>query len=118
MDLVGRSRKLNSDLLAQFRKARQTDYKKMIISECLVGENVCTETLDQVTRREIAAGRMAPDDNMRAIADKGMAAPYLTRSQLLDIEAKRKGTVSAPIKEPVSAPIKGLRRLGRWITGA
>jgi hypothetical protein len=77
--------------LETFRKARRKHYHSFIVQEALVGENICTETLDAVTQREIAADRMAPDDSLREIAVRGMAAPHLSRAELIAMEAKRRG---------------------------
>src|SRR5215469_4615847 len=48
--------------LDTFKDARHRHYKSFVLQECMVGTNVCVETLDEVTRREIDAGRMAEDD--------------------------------------------------------
>jgi hypothetical protein len=71
------------DDLERFRDARSKNYKAFIVQECLVGQNICTETLYSVTGREVAAGRMAPDDTLRKTAELGMVAPHLTRAELL-----------------------------------
>jgi len=67
----------------RFKEARSKHYKTFIVQECLVGQNVCTETLYAVTGREVAAGRMAPDDTLRKNAEAAMVAPHLTRAELL-----------------------------------
>ena len=69
--------------LETFREARKKHYKLFIVQEALVGEVICVETLDEVTRREISAGRMSPDDRLREIAEQGMAEPHLSRAELL-----------------------------------
>jgi hypothetical protein len=48
------------DDVEKFREARQQHYKVFIVKESVINGNVCVETLDEVTQREIAAGRMAP----------------------------------------------------------
>ena len=40
-----------------FKDARHRHYKTFVLQECMVGTNVCVETLDKVTRREIDAGQ-------------------------------------------------------------
>lgn len=82
MDLIERS-DLDHEDLEKFREARLTDYRLLIVKEALIGENVCTETLDTVTQREISAGRMSPDDSLRETAVVGMAAPHLSRVELI-----------------------------------
>lgn len=60
--------------LDEFRVARRQDYNRMLISECIVnGGDVSPEALKAVTEREVAAGRMAPDDNLRRLAVAGPA---------------------------------------------
>ena len=69
--------------LRVFQDARAKQYKLFIVEEALVGENVCVETLHAITQREIAAGRMLPDNELRKIAEMGMAAPHLSRAELM-----------------------------------
>ena len=68
--------------LETFKEARRKHYHLHIVSEVLVGEEVCVETLFAVTSREIAAGRMTEENNLRKIAVDGCAAPHLSRSEL------------------------------------
>jgi len=71
-----------TESLETFKEARRQHYHSHIIQEALVGEDVCVETLFSVTAREIAAGRMTEDNNVRKIAVDGCAVPHLTRAQL------------------------------------
>lgn len=97
--------------LEEFKQIRMKEYKTYIVQEALVGENVCVETLDEVTRREIAAGRMDPSDKLRELAINGMAAPHQSRTELLAIEAtKRTAGTSAD-----TPPVSGWRRALGWI---
>jgi hypothetical protein len=82
--------------LETFRTARRQDYKRLLISECIVGEgDVSPDALEAVTRREVVAGRMAPDDELRRLAILGPEGLAAQQSQ-------------AP-------KTKGWRRvLGRW----
>jgi hypothetical protein len=58
--------------LETFRTARRQDYNRMIISECIEnGGDVSAEALKAVTDREVAASRMAPDDELRQLAAGG-----------------------------------------------
>jgi hypothetical protein len=70
-----------SDPLAEFRAARDKDYKIFILQESLVCGNICAETLYAVTQREIAAGRMKPHHSLRQLAVVQIAAPRATRAQ-------------------------------------
>ena len=101
--------------LEEFKKIRLREYKTFIVQESLIGENVCVETLDEITRREIAAGRMSSSDELREVALKGMAEPHQSRAQLLEIEAQ-KHAASTPVSTPVSTPaVSGWRRAIAWI---
>ena len=75
--------------LKTFQGARLKHYKTFIVQEALVGENVCVETLNAITQREIAAGRMTPDEELRKTAEMGMAAPHLSRAELMAMAAKQ-----------------------------
>ncbi|MGZ8195041.1 MAG: hypothetical protein ACXWTH_05390 [Methylosarcina sp.] len=66
-----------------FKEERSKHYKSFIYQECLVGQNICAETLYAVTGREVAAGRMASDDAMRKTAEIAMAVPHFTRAEML-----------------------------------
>lgn len=68
--------------LAQFNDTRSKDYHLLLVREGVVGDNACVETLDAITRREIAAGRMAPNDGLRQVTIQGLAAPHLSRVEL------------------------------------
>lgn len=83
LDLVERQANLPPDDLAAFRKTRLQDYHLLIVKEVVVGEHVCTETLDAVSKREMQAGRMAPDDALRQAATQGISEPHLTRAELV-----------------------------------
>jgi len=72
-----------------FRQARQRDYNLLIVKECRIGENVCVDTADAVTRREVAAGRMSADHELRTMAVGGMAAPHFTRAELLEQQRQK-----------------------------
>jgi len=68
--------------LAQFNELRAKDYRLLLVREGLIGDNACVETLDEITRREISAGRMAPDDELRQVTIQGLAAPHPSRAEL------------------------------------
>ena len=70
-----------------------------------MGTNVCVETLDAVTRREVEADRMAPDDELRVAAVNGMAAPHYSRAELEALAVQNSNASSLP------RPTTGWRRL-------
>ncbi len=74
----------------------------------MVGTNVCVGTLDEVTRREIDAGRMAEDDELRNLAKMSMAAPHLSRAELI---ALADGSVPSPDEAP---SVGSWRRVVDW----
>lgn len=74
-----------SEDLEILRDARAKQYKTFIYQESMVGENVCVETLYAVTQREIDAGRMFRDHSCRRLAEEAIAAPHLTRAELLEV---------------------------------
>ena len=75
-DAVERTGGLTPPQLEQFRATRKADYKHLIVTEAQSGENwksTFAHDLLEVTKREIAAGRMAPDDKMHQLAVEGVA---------------------------------------------
>jgi hypothetical protein len=92
---------------AKFQEAGEKIYDLLILQECMVGDHVCTETLDAVTRREIDAGRMNASHKLRQLAETGMLAPHLTHVQLLQAEVEKQGYV-------FESPPKGFRRILNW----
>jgi len=89
----------DSDLKKRIEEAQSKIYNSFIVSECLIGENVSVDRLDRVTRREIAAGRMTKDHSLRDTADQGLAAPYLSEEELLEMAAV-KSNAATTIKTP------------------
>jgi len=74
MDRVERD--VASDNMEKFKEARRKDYRILIARETLVGENVDPQKLGEITQREVEAGRMASDDNLRELGLIG--ARFLT----------------------------------------
>lgn len=73
MDAVERG--LSGADLATFRTAREQDYNLMLISECVDGAgNVRPDAMRAVTEREVTAGRMAQDSELRRLAVAGPKA--------------------------------------------
>lgn len=74
MDTVERQRLVKPDQWDNFRKARREDYRAFLIREAMIGVtdgHIHTDRLAAVTRREVAAGRLSPDDDLRKLADAG-----------------------------------------------
>jgi hypothetical protein len=101
-----------AEQLAELQKARTQDYSLFIVKECLVGldspggGDVSVEMLKTVTDREVAAGRMTEDHNLRKGAVEGSAAPHLTHAELLAKHAQLKtegSKAAAPKTTPGSA---------------
>lgn len=97
--------------LETFKDARLKHYKSFIFQETLIGANICVETLDAVTQREIAAGRMSPHDNLRRDALELVAAPHQSRAELIAIHAKQLAEHTLAERPPKSA----WRRFLDWI---
>jgi hypothetical protein len=83
MDQVERAGIVEPENIPAFNQARLRDYSLLIVKECVVGENVCTQTLDRVTRREVEAGRMEPDHELRRAAIEGLNTEHFTRAELI-----------------------------------
>lgn len=73
---------LSADVLDQFRITRRQDYNFLLISKCLDGENVSPDLLHAVTQREVAAGRMTPDDELCQLAAAGKEILGSSQKQL------------------------------------
>ena len=54
--------------LEKFRKARDQDYCLLLAKECTEDANVRPDLLEQATRREVEAGRMPQDHQLRQLA--------------------------------------------------
>jgi hypothetical protein len=90
MDLLERNlEKVDPDKIPDLRNVREADYRLMIVKESMIGENVCADILLEITDREIAAGRMAPDNGLRALAIEGTSIPHPTRERLQEIAAEK-----------------------------
>ncbi|MGA7540689.1 MAG: hypothetical protein WBW93_18170, partial [Steroidobacteraceae bacterium] len=110
-----------SQLLEDFRKARDQDYKIFIVQECtvgldtpVVGGDISVDVLLSVTNREIAAGRMTEDHSLRKQAVEGAAAPHFSHAELLAKHAKLKDEAeksrAAPAPKTVGEKLKSLFR--------
>jgi hypothetical protein len=71
MDAVERRGIIEKNNLAHFRKARQQDYNLLLAKEAMIGRtdgNVPPAKMAAITHREIAAGRMSPNDELHKLA--------------------------------------------------
>ena len=89
MDMVERSGNIEPEQLDVFRATRAQDYRLLLMREVLIGENASAELLNAVTQREVQAGRMRDDDELRLVAVGAISEPYLTVQQLMQIEQQR-----------------------------
>ena len=100
-------RGLQPEQLDGFRQARWQDYNLLLVREATVDGNVVPQMLDAVTQREVAAGRMAEDHELRVLAAQGMAmiAPLAPRPP----SSKGIGALLGRFrrKEPPAAPEAG-----------
>ena len=80
----------NPDALKKFRDVREADYRFLLVKESLVGDNVCAETLEKVTRREVLAGRMRHDHTLRELAVTQVAQEHHSRAELIEIDRARR----------------------------
>ena len=72
MDLVERNVVAHSpDKLADFKNTRLEDYRLLMVKRATVDGNVIPEKLHRITAREVAEGRMAPDDTLHTLAVAG-----------------------------------------------
>jgi hypothetical protein len=99
--------------LETFRQARLRHYKSFVVQEATIGGNVCVETLDAITQREVAAGRMAPSDSLREVAVASMAAPHLSRAELVAMEEAKQHDEQTPAAR-LTAGSWG-QRLRAWV---
>jgi hypothetical protein len=57
--------------LDHFRNVREADYKMILSVQAMIGERIDPDRLEYITRREVAAGRLAADDKFRELAVTG-----------------------------------------------
>lgn len=69
--------------LESFREIRGHSYSMLVVKECLVNDQVCEKTADAVIRREMAAGRMAPNHGLRDLKQMIAFAAHLTHTRML-----------------------------------
>ena len=89
MNLIERDGSIAPEDMELFRTTRAQDYRLLLMREVLIGQNVSVELLNAVTHREVLAGRIVEEDELRQLAVKSLAETYLTVQELLKIEQKR-----------------------------
>lgn len=104
---------IDPDDLEKVKTARDRQYKSFIYQESVVGENICIETLNYVTQREIDSGRMTADNSLRQLAEEGMKSPHLSRSELKNLNS-REDNMSTPDKNDNSG---FFQKVMKWISG-
>ena len=70
-------------VLENFREVRGHSYAMLIVTECLVGDTISAKTAGIVTRREVAAGRMAAEHSLRKLEEMEKFATHVTQSRRL-----------------------------------
>ncbi|GEM_PF-2477738 len=74
MDAV--ERQMRPEDLEKFRKTRSEDYNLLLIKEATIGDhsgNINPQRMAAITRREVTAGRMSPDNELHKLAVAGAA---------------------------------------------
>jgi hypothetical protein len=83
MDQVAERDLVDATSLEQLRRVREADYKSMLSVQAMLGDRIDPDRLQYVTRREVAAGRLAADDKFRKLAVDGATAlgnsPHATK---------------------------------------
>jgi hypothetical protein len=77
MDTVERQGLINPVNLENFRQVREQDFRLMLIKEAKIGSGASTidpVKLFDITKREVQAGRLKPDDKLHKLAQAGAAS--------------------------------------------
>lgn len=90
MDAAEKESGFDAENLEAFRETRLKDYHLLLVQEARIGDNACVETMYAVIEREIAAGRMSPDDTLRETAVKFMAEPHMSREELMEEDRRKR----------------------------
>jgi hypothetical protein len=71
------------------------------------------EKLDAVTQREVAAVRMAPDDELRELAEAAVFAPHYSHVELVAMEEEKRRAEQTPA---ITGTVGGWRhRVLTWL---
>jgi HD superfamily phosphohydrolase len=71
MAQVAERRLVDDASLEKLKGVREADYRAMVIVQALIGDQIDPDRLEYVTRREVEAGRLAPDNDFRNFAIAG-----------------------------------------------
>ena len=71
---------LDTKDLESFREIRGHSYTMLIVKECLVGDRIDPTLAQTVVQRELAAGRMAPNHQLRDLKQMVAFAEHMQRS--------------------------------------
>jgi hypothetical protein len=85
MDSVEQSPGFAPEDMAKIKEARLSEYRLMLIAEA-VGPDGVVVPMEEITRREIEAGRMSPDDGLRKdavrmLTEMGVHVPPVTQAR-------------------------------------
>ena len=87
MDAVEQAPGLASKDIAEINKARLSEYRLLLVAEGAGPDGFLdSRKMEEITRREIEAGRMSPDDvlrkdTVRALREMGVGVPPITRAR-------------------------------------
>jgi hypothetical protein len=82
MDAVELGAGFTAEDMEKFKETRRKDYNLLLIREAMIGAtdgNINPQKMGEITRREVEAARMAPDDKFHKLAVAG--ATILTRPE-------------------------------------
>ena len=74
---------------AEFQALRKQEFNLFLVAEARIGDNASVELMDEITQREIAAGRLKPDDELRKITEDALAQSYTTKAELHRLATKK-----------------------------
>jgi hypothetical protein len=87
MDAVEQAPGLASKDIAEINKARLSEYRLLLVAKGAGPDGFLdSRKMEEITRREIEAGRMSPDDvlrkdTVRALREMGVGVPPITRAR-------------------------------------
>ena len=87
MDAVEQAPGLASKDIAEINEARLSEYRLMLVAEGAGPDGFLdSQKMEEITRREIEARRMSPDDvlrkdTVRALGEIGVGMPPITRAR-------------------------------------
>jgi hypothetical protein len=86
MDAVEQSPGFAPEDMAKIKEARRSEYYLMLIAEGVGPDGLDPQKMEEITRREIEAGRMSPDDGfredtVRALTELGVDIPPVRQAR-------------------------------------